>query len=138
VIVILHAVACLEERVVMVVLVVEDSGTMRQLLCAALRRIADIVVVEGTDGADALNKLRDIKPDVIMTDLNMPIMGGFEFIQTIRERPDLASIPIIVLTTEGAKQDQDRAKELGVTTYVTKPIRPNDVVSAVNAVLEKR
>ncbi len=122
----------------MVVLVVEDSATMRQLLCAALRRIADIVLVEGTDGADALNKLRDIKPDVIMTDLNMPIMGGFEFIQAIRARPELANIPIIVLTTEGAKQDQDRARELGVTTYVTKPIRPNDVVSAVNAVLEKR
>lgn len=122
----------------MVVMVVEDSPTMRQLLCAALRRIEGIVLVEGTDGADALRKLDEIKPDVIMTDLNMPIMDGFTFIQQLRTRPGLERIPIIVLTTEGALQDQERAKSLEVAAYVTKPIRPNAVVAAVTEVLGKR
>ena len=122
----------------MVVMVVEDSPTMRQLICAALRRIEGIVLIEGTDGADALAKLSEITPDVILTDLNMPVMDGFTFIEQIRARPALAKIPVIVLTTEGAMQDQDRAKTLDVAAYVTKPIRPNSVVNAVNEVLGKR
>jgi len=122
----------------MVLLVVEDSGTMRQLICHALRRIPNIVIVEGSDGADALQKLGEIKPDVIMTDLNMPVMDGFQFIEQVRARPGFDGVPIIVLTTQGALEDQERARALGVTTYVTKPIRPNEVVDAVNSVVGQR
>src|SRR5687768_5726253 len=94
-------------------LIVEDSSTMRLLLSAALKRIEGLSIIEATDGQDALNKLVDITPDVIMTDLNMPVMDGFTFIEKLRAR-GVAQIPIIVLTTEGALADQQRARELGV------------------------
>jgi two-component system chemotaxis response regulator CheY len=121
----------------MVVLVVEDSPTMRQLICHALRRIAGIVLVESGDGKDALAKLAEIKPDLIVTDLNMPVMDGFALIEEVRARPDLSTLPILVLTTAGALQDQERAKSLNVTGYVTKPIKPDALVDAVQGALGK-
>jgi len=121
----------------MVVLVVEDSPTMRQLICHALRRITGIVLVEAGDGKDALGKLAEIKPDLVLTDLNMPVMDGFALIEEIRNRADLKHLPVLVLTTAGAMQDQERAKSLAVTGYVTKPIKPDALVSAVQGALGK-
>jgi len=121
----------------MVVLVVEDSSTMRQLICMALRKIEGIVLVEAGDGKDALVKLSEITPDLLLTDLNMPEMDGFALIQEVRSRPAFAKLPVIVLTTAGALQDQERAKTLGVTGYVTKPIRPDEILSAVRQALGK-
>jgi two-component system chemotaxis response regulator CheY len=122
----------------MVVMVVEDSSTMRQLVCHALRKIENVVLVEASDGANALEKLEEIRPDVILTDLNMPVLDGFGLIEALRARPEVKDIPVIILTTEGSLPDQDRAKLLGVSTYVTKPIKPDKVVSAVQEVLGKR
>jgi two-component system chemotaxis response regulator CheY len=121
----------------MVVLVVEDSSTMRQLICMALRKIEGIVLVEAADGKDALNKLTEITPDLLLTDLNMPELDGFALIQEVRSRPQFAKLPIMVLTTAGALQDQERAKALGVSGYVTKPIRPDEIISAVRQALGK-
>jgi two-component system chemotaxis response regulator CheY len=104
---------------------------MRQLICHALRKIEGIVLVEAADGAEALAKLDDIAPDVIVTDLNMPVMDGFELIERVHARPALAKVPIVVLTTEGAQQDQERAHSLEVAAYVTKPIRQDSLVTAV-------
>ena len=118
----------------MIVLVVEDSSAMRQLVCHALRKIEGIVLVEATDGANALEKLAEIQPDVIITDLNMPVMDGMALIEQVRKRENLATTPIIVLTTEGALQEQQRASTLDVAAYVTKPIRQNELVEAVTRV----
>ncbi len=98
----------------MIVLVVEDSSAMRQLVCHALRKIEGVVLVEATAGANALEKLAEIQPDVIVTDLNMPVMDGLALIEAVRKRDNLAQVPIIVLTTEGALQDQQRASALDV------------------------
>lgn len=118
----------------MIVLVVEDSSAMRQLVCHALRKIEGIVLVEASDGANALEKLDEIQPDVIITDLNMPVMDGMALIEQVRKRENLAKTPIIVLTTEGALQEQQRASTLDVAAYVTKPIRQNELVEAVTRV----
>jgi two-component system chemotaxis response regulator CheY len=122
----------------MVVMVVEDSPTMRQLICHALRRIDGIVLVEAGDGKDALGKLAEIKPDLLLTDLNMPVMDGFALMQEVRAKPDLAKLPILVLTTTGALQDQEKAKAFNVTGYVTKPIKPDALVSAVQGALANK
>src|SRR5687768_17336170 len=118
----------------MVVLVVEDSSAMRQLIAHALRKIAGVVIIEAADGGEGLQKLGEIQPDVIMTDINMPVMDGFTFIQRLRELPNLARTPVIILTTEGAEDDRRRAETFGVTTYVTKPIRVQDLIAAVASV----
>ena len=121
----------------MVVLVVEDSSTMRQLICMALRKIEGIVLIEAADGRDALTKLSEITPDLLLTDLNMPELDGFALIREVRSQTAFAKLPIIVLTTAGALQDQERAKTLGVDGYVTKPIRPDEIVNTVRQALGK-
>ena len=120
----------------MVVMVVEDSPTMRALICHALKRIENVVLVEAGDGVEALAKLAEIRPDIILTDLNMPNMDGFALIRELRGRPGFAKLPVIVLTTAGAMEDQARAKDLDVTSYVTKPIKPDAIVGAVRSALE--
>jgi two-component system chemotaxis response regulator CheY len=119
----------------MVVLVVEDSTTMRQLICLALKKIAGIVLVEAHDGKDALTKLGEITPDLMLTDLNMPEMDGFSLIAELRKKPAFEKLPVIVLTTAGALEDQEKAQSLNVAGYVTKPIRPDEIVAAVRRVL---
>ncbi len=115
----------------MVILVVEDSTPMRQLICSALARIKGAVVIEAVDAVDALGKLGEIQPDIIMTDINMPTMDGLTFIARLRERPEHRKTPVIVLTTESTSYDRGRAASLGVAAYVTKPIRQQDVIAAV-------
>jgi two-component system chemotaxis response regulator CheY len=118
-------------------MVVEDSPTMRQLICHALRRIQGIVLIEAGDGKDALTKFTEITPDLLLTDLNMPNMDGFELIAELRKQERFSTLPVVVLTTAGALQDQERAKGLNVTGYVTKPIKPDALVSAVQGALAK-
>lgn len=122
----------------MVVLVVEDSATMRQLICHALRRIEGIELVEAGDGVDALARLGTRKPDLVLTDINMPNLDGFGLLRELRARPDCRDLPVIVLTTAGAVTDQERAKELNVAGYVTKPVKPDVVVAAVRDALAAR
>jgi len=114
-------------------LVVEDSPTMRQLLTLALRRIPGLTFVEASNGAEALQMLGNRKFDLILLDLNMPVMGGFAFLEHLSQqgyRP-----PVIVITTEGATVDRERAQSLGVVAYVTKPVRGPDLAATVLSVL---
>jgi two-component system chemotaxis response regulator CheY len=121
-----------------VVLVIEDSAPMRKLICHAVQRMDGAIVVEAEDGVDALAKLDEIHPDVILTDLNMPGIDGFAFIAKLRQKPGYERIPVVVLTTEAAQEDRLRAEALGVSAYITKPIRQQDVVGAVESVLGPR
>jgi len=114
-------------------LVVEDSPTMRQLLTLALRRIPGLSFVEATNGAEALQQLAQRSFDLILLDLNMPVMGGFAFLEHLAEQPTRP--PVIVITTESAAVDRDRAQALGVVAYVTKPVRGPDLAATVLSVL---
>jgi two-component system chemotaxis response regulator CheY len=114
-------------------LVVEDSPTMRQLLTLALRRIPGLTFVEATNGAEALEILKTRTFDLILLDLNMPVMGGFAFLEHLAAGAHKP--PVIVITTENATVDRDRAKALGVVAYVTKPVRGPDLAATVLGVL---
>lgn len=117
-------------------LVVEDSPTMRQLLVYALKRVPGMVAVEAVDGVDALKKLATIgRPDLILTDINMPIMDGLKLIQRVRSDAATRDVPIIVITTEGAAEDRARALALGANAYITKPIQAPQVLQKVKELL---
>lgn len=117
-------------------LVVEDSPTMRQLLVYALRRIPGMVTIEAGDGVDALKKLAtEGTPDIILTDINMPIMDGLKLVQRVRSDPKLTEVPIIIITTEGGAEDRARALALGANAYVTKPIQAPQVLKQVKELL---
>ena len=119
------------------VLIVEDSPTMRQLLTFALRRLKNVDIVEAQDGMDGLRKVSSDHFDLALVDINMPIMDGLKLISLIRGDDNLRSIPIVVITTEGAKEDRDRALNLGADEYLTKPIQANRVLAVVKDLLKK-
>ena len=116
-------------------LVVEDSPTMRQLIVFALSRIRGLTVVEADDGVDALKKLAGGHFDIILTDINMPVMDGLKLVKRVRGDENLKDIPVIIITTEGAEEDRQRALALGANAYITKPIQAPQVISKVKQLL---
>ena len=116
-------------------LVVEDSPTMRQLIVFALSRIKGLSVVEADDGVDALKKLAGAHFDIILTDINMPVMDGLKLVKRVRSDEAHKGIPIVIITTEGAEEDRQRALALGANAYITKPIQAPQVIELVREAL---
>lgn len=108
---------------------------MRQLLVFALARIKGLKVTEAEDGVDGLRKLAAQRFDLVITDINMPIMDGLKLVKRIRSDEVHKDTPIIVITTEGSHEDRQRAMALGATAYITKPIQAPQVIAQVNALL---
>lgn len=117
------------------VLIVEDSPTMRQLICFALKRLHEIRIIEASDGVDGLKKLSAEKFDLIFTDINMPIMDGLKLVSLLRNDANYKETPIVVITTEGAQEDRERALALGANDYITKPIQANKILDITRSLL---
>jgi two-component system chemotaxis response regulator CheY len=116
-------------------LIIEDSPMMRQLLVFALARVRNLRVTEADDGVDGLRKLANARFDLIVTDINMPIMDGLKLIRRVRTDPVHKDTPIIVITTEGSQEDRHRALQLGANAYITKPIQAPQVIAKVKELL---
>ncbi|MCK9462499.1 MAG: response regulator [Proteobacteria bacterium] len=117
-------------------LVVEDSPMMRQLIVFALARLKNLRVVEADDGVDGLKKLASGRFDIVITDINMPIMDGLKLVKRIRSDAIHRDVPIVIITTEGAEEDRQRALQLGANVYITKPIQAPQVISKVKELLK--
>ena len=87
-------------------LVVEDSPPMRKMIVFALSRIRELRVVEADDGVDALRRIASQKFDIIITDINMPILDGLKLVKRLRADEAYRDVPIIIITTEGAEEDR--------------------------------
>lgn len=117
------------------IMVVDDSTTMLMSLKNSLE-IAGFSVITATDGVLALGKLSTgPKPDLIITDINMPNMGGIEFIGKARAVPGFRFIPILVLSTESMQAKRDEAKKLGATGWLVKPVGGADLIKIIKQVL---
>ena len=117
------------------VLVVEDSPPMRKMIVFALSRVKGLSVTEADDGVDALRKLATTKYDLIITDINMPILDGLKLVKRLRADGAYMRVPIIIITTEGAAEDRQRALALGAKAYITKPIQAPQVIKLVKEIL---
>lgn len=117
------------------ILVVEDSPTMRQLISFAMRRVPNAKVIEASDGVDALKKLSSEKIDLILADINMPVMNGLKLLGLVRENNALKGVPVIVITTEGAEEDRKRAMALGANAYLAKPIQTQELIRLVTSLI---
>src|SRR5512143_1391452 len=117
-------------------LVVEDSPTMRQLISFALKRVQGSKIVEASDGIDALKKLSGQKFDLILTDINMPIMDGLKLVSLIRNDDNHKGIPIIIITTEGAEEDRKKGLALGANAYLSKPIQTAELLRLVKELVK--
>jgi len=115
------------------VLTVDDSRTMRDMLMIALSG-AGYSVVQAEDGVHGLEVLEGTTPDVIITDINMPRMDGFGFIENVRRDKRHRGVQILVLTTESDPAKKDRARAAGATGWIVKPFDPAKLNDAVRRV----
>lgn len=115
------------------ILTVDDSKTMRHMVSVTLKG-AGFDVLEAIDGEDALAKLGDDAVDLVITDLNMPVLDGFGLLTQLRAKPHFKFVPILILTTEGEQDKKDEGRALGATGWITKPFNPDKLIHIVNKV----
>jgi two-component system chemotaxis response regulator CheY len=119
------------------VLIVDDSPILR----AAVKKVVNLAGIEddhiqqAANGAEALEKLNDTWIDLVLLDLNMPVMDGEEFIRQVRQRPDLDDLHIVIVSTEANQQRLARLAELGVTESLHKPFEPEDLCQLIHRTL---
>lgn len=116
-------------------LIVDDSPTMRRIVSNALREIGYTDLFEAEDGNDALEKLAADPADLVITDWNMPNMNGLQLIQVLRNHPRFKSIPILMVTTRGTKQDVITAMQGQASSYIVKPFTPEILQEKIGVVL---
>jgi chemosensory pili system protein ChpA (sensor histidine kinase/response regulator) len=113
-----------------VVLLVDDSVSVRKFVGAMLTK-AGFTVHTAVDGADALDKLRGLTVDVVITDLELPRLNGYEMIEALRQRPATHDVPVVVLTTRSGEKHVAAARRLGVEHYISKPVNEAAFVDLV-------
>lgn len=113
------------------ILAVDDSRTLREMLSDCLSG-AGHEVVTACDGAEALVALREHRPDIVITDLNMPVMDGLDFIEAARAEDAGRDVPVLLLTTETADELKSRARRVGATGWLTKPFNEDQVLRLVD------
>lgn len=113
------------------ILVVDDSASLRQVVSIALRG-AGYDVLEGVHGQDALAKLDGRKVNLIISDVNMPVMDGITFVKEARKIPAYKFVPIIMLTTESSQDKLAEGRAAGAKAWVVKPFQPAQMLSAVS------
>ncbi len=119
------------------IIVVDNDQNSLKILETSLNK-AGFVVTTSTDGADALEKVKTFYPDLIISDVTLPKIDGYEFCKKLKEDPKTASIPFIFLTRQKSVDDKIRGLELGVDDYLTKPIYIKEVITRVKILLEKK
>jgi len=119
----------------MTILVVDDSVTMVLSLKTTLAMSGFVVETAG-NGQEALKRLQSgVKPNLIITDINMPVMGGMELIKNVRAMAAFRFVPILTLTTESEASKRDEGKRAGATGWLVKPVSGNDLIAVIKKVL---
>ena len=119
------------------ILVVDDEVYIVQILEFSLSRIEGYDVVTASDGEEALEKVAAEHPDLIVLDVMMPKMDGYETCKRLKEEEATRSIPVILLSAKGRTIDQNKGFEAGADDYITKPFSPRKLIEKINYVLGK-
>lgn len=115
-------------------LIVDDSPSMREMIAFTLKG-AGFNVLQGGNGEEGLARLDAGSAEIVITDLNMPVMDGITFIQKVRTRPKYKFTPILMLTTESQEAKKQAAKAAGATGWLVKPFNPEQLLKVVSKVL---
>ena len=119
------------------ILVVDDSKVMREMIVACLRPVPAAEFTHAASGLEAIEKL-SLKPyELVVLDLNMPDINGFEVVEFVRSQDQLKTLPIIVVTTRGDEGSRARALQAGATQFMTKPFTPEALLSEARSLLGK-
>ncbi|MCB9496082.1 MAG: response regulator [Fibrobacteria bacterium] len=119
------------------VLLVDDSETIREAMVRAfaMAKLPMDEILRAANGAEALQVLRERWVDLVLTDINMPTMGGEELVRAMKSDAELSDIPVAVLSSDGSKSRIDRLSALGVVGYLRKPCRPEAIRDLLHSVL---
>ena len=115
------------------ILAIDDSSTMRRLVQSTLS-MSGYKVEVAEDGIDGLEKLEQVNPDLVITDINMPRLDGFGVIEGVRAHPTYNRIPILTLTTESAAELKQRARNAGASGWIVKPFDKDKLLMAIKRV----
>ncbi len=118
------------------VLVVDDSNVLRKIVSFNLQK-EGYEVLEARNGVEALQLVEKTAPDLIILDVMMPEMDGFEVLRRLRADPNFRTIPVIILTAKGGEEDQRTAVNLGANGFLTKPFSPLKLLEEVRRVIDK-
>ncbi len=116
------------------ILVVDDSASLREVVSIALRS-AGYDVAEAHDGQDALSKLGVNKVNLVICDVNMPVMDGITFVKEVKKRAEYRFLPVIMLTTESRESRKEEGQRAGAKAWVVKPFRPDQILNAVSKLI---
>lgn len=120
-------------------LIVDDSSVMRKIVERSLRQagVEFAAVLEAANGSDALGVLQGNRVDLILSDINMPVMNGLEFVENLQKIPTAKDVPVIMITTEGSETNVLKALSCGARGYIRKPFTPDEVKEQVLPILSK-
>ena len=116
------------------ILVVEDTEDNRQIL-RDLLGMAGYDMVEAHDGAEGVAKAAECKPDLILMDIQMPVMDGYEATRRIKANPELKAIPIVAVTSYALSGDEQKTRDAGCDAYIAKPYSPRQMLAKVREIL---
>jgi two-component system chemotaxis response regulator CheY len=116
------------------ILAVDDSASMRQMVSFTLKG-AGYDVIEAEDGQKALDKAKTSAVDLVLTDVNMPVMDGIELVRNLRTLPEYKFTPILMLTTESAGDKKVQGKNAGATGWLVKPFNPEQLLATIKKVM---
>ena len=116
------------------ILVVEDSDDNRRIL-RDLFSMAGYDVIEAHDGAEGVAKAAEHKPDLILMDIQMPVMDGYEATRRIKANPELKAIPIVAVTSYALSGDEQKTRDAGCDAYIAKPYSPRQMLAKVREIL---
>ncbi|MCE3226849.1 MAG: putative response regulator receiver protein [Bacteroidetes bacterium] len=117
------------------ILVIDDSESIREVITVGLQS-SGYNVIKGINGADGLEQLRQSQGiDLVITDLNMPVMDGISFVKEVRKDANYRFLPIIVLTTESQETKKQEAREAGATAWIIKPFSKEKLVNVIKKIV---
>lgn len=116
------------------ILAVDDSASLRQMVSFTLKK-AGHEVVEAADGRDALQKAKSHRVDLVLSDINMPVMDGMALVKELRQLPGYKFTPILMLTTESSPEKKQEGKAAGATGWIVKPFSPDQLLATLTRVL---
>jgi CheY-like chemotaxis protein len=119
------------------ILVAEDNAVNRELL-RELLEARGYTVSEACDGQEALHMIEQVKPELLLLDIGMPVLDGFAVIQRIRENPRLALLPVVAVTAYAMRGDREKILQSGFDGYLSKPLNPSSLTEELDRLLTKR
>ena len=120
-------------------LIVDDSSVMRKIVARALQQggVSIAEILEAGNGSEALDILRDRKVDLVLSDINMPVMDGLEFVRQLQSVENAKGVPVVMITTEGSESHVMQAISCGARGYIRKPFTPDQMKKHVLPLLQK-